>query len=75
MPSKKGDHGLAKQITYTEESIGIGEALGKDKSYERMLVKEWRLWLPGGPKYHLWLDHSKAGYRFLKAPHKPTTKK
>lgn len=41
MPKEAATYkGLEGQIKYLEESIKIGEALGKDKSYERMLVKE-----------------------------------
>lgn len=50
--------GLAGQIKYMEESIEIGEAAGRDKSYERMLVKEWNRYLPGGDKHHLWVQHT-----------------
>ena len=59
MTTKAQTHeGLEGQIKYMEESIKIGEALGKDKSYERMLVKEWKRYLPGGDKHHLWVAYS-----------------
>jgi len=62
MTAKAQTHeGLEGQIKYMEESIEIGEALGKDKSYERMLVKEWKRYLPGGNKHHLWLAYSHEG--------------
>ena len=31
--------------------------LGKDASFEEGLVKEWRKYLPGGRKHHLWLAY------------------
>ena len=45
--------GLRRQIQYMQESIEIGEKLGKDKSFERELVREWQEYLPGGSKHHL----------------------
>jgi len=58
LTSKKGDHGLLKQIHYVEENIKLKERLGKDASFEMELVEAWREWLPGGRKHHLWLKHS-----------------
>jgi len=74
MPSRKGDHGLLRQIKYVEESIKEQEADGQDASYSKELVKAWREYLPGGPKHHLWLSHSKLGYRFEDTVHKPLVK-
>lgn len=51
---------LRGQIKYVEENIAIREELGKDASFERSLVEEWRRYLPGGDKHHLWLSHSYA---------------
>lgn len=58
---KKDDYGLARQIRYTEECIEIKEKLGKNHSFEDGLVKEWRKYLPGGSKYHLWVAYSRPG--------------
>ena len=60
----RGDHGLLKQISYVEENIAIKKQLGKDTSFEEGLLKEWRKYLSGGSKHHLWLAHSKEGLRF-----------
>lgn len=73
--SSKGDHGLLKQIAYIEENIAIRKELGKDYSFEEELVEEWRRYLPGGDKHHLWSAHSKTGYRFESIVHKPLVKK
>jgi len=52
------DRGLAKQIRYMEENIAIKKELGKDYSFEEGLAKEWRKYLPGGTKHHLWIAYS-----------------
>lgn len=54
-------HGLQGQIKYVEENIAIKKELGKDTSFEEGLVKEWKRYLPGGDKHHLWLDYSREG--------------
>ena len=51
---------LRGQIRYVEENIAIREELGIDASFEKSLVKEWKRYLPGGDKHHLWLRHSQA---------------
>ena len=49
---------LISQIKYVEQTIISKEELGEDASFERELVKEWKRYLPGGDKHHLWLQHS-----------------
>ncbi len=53
--------GLAGQIKYIEENNAIKKKLGKDTSFGEGLIKEWRKYLPGGSKHHLWLAYSKEG--------------
>lgn len=53
--------GLQGQIRYVEETIAIKKQLGKDTSFEKELVREWRKYLPGGSKYNLWLAYSREG--------------
>ena len=48
---------LESQIRYVEDTIRIKKELGKDASFEEGLIKEWRKYLPGGSKHHLWLRH------------------
>jgi len=62
-----GDHGLAKQIKYVEDNIAIKKQMGKDASFEEGLVKEWRKYLPGGSKHHMWVQHAFSGRRPTKA--------
>ena len=52
--------GLQGQIRYVKETIAIKKQLGKDTSFEEELIKEWRRYLRGGDKHHLWLSHSYA---------------
>jgi len=52
--------GLQGQINYVKQTIRIKEQLGKDASFEKELIKEWRRYLRGGDKHHLWLSHSYA---------------
>ena len=51
---------LEYEISEAEASIKIGEKLGKDMSYEKECVKNWRKYLPGGKYHHLWEKHSYA---------------
>ena len=60
MPSQSYQ-GLQGQIRYMEDNIAIKKKLGKDSSFEEGLVKEWKKYLPGGSKHHLWLDYSREG--------------
>jgi len=53
--------GLQGQINYVKQTIRIKEQLGKDASFEKELVKEWRKYLPGGSKHNLWLAYSREG--------------
>ena len=62
MTTKAPTHkGLAGQILYIEENIAIKKRMGKDASFEEGLVKEWRRYLKGGDKRHLWVAYSKEG--------------
>ena len=49
---------IKEQIAYVEENITIKKRIGKDASFEEDLVKEWKLYLPGGSKRHIWVKHS-----------------
>ena len=49
---------LKTEIQCVEETIRIKEQLGKDASFEKGLVEEWKKYLPDGVKRHLWLQHS-----------------
>jgi len=49
---------IEEQIAYVEENITIKKRIGKGASFEEDLVKEWKLYLPGGSKRHIWVKHS-----------------
>ena len=48
---------LEYEISEAEASIKIGEKLGKDMSYEKDCVKNWRRYLKGGKLHHKWLQY------------------
>jgi len=54
---------LEFEISEMEECIKIGEKAGKDMSYEKSLVKNWRRYLPDGTLHHLWMKHSAGAMR------------
>jgi len=75
MTAKAPTHeGLAGQILYIEENIAIKKKLGKDTSFEEELVKEWRRYLKGGDKHHLWVAHSMSAFYKEKALKSPQVK-
>lgn len=45
---------LKYEIKCIERTIEVAEANGEDATYERELVKEYKRYLPGGDKAHLW---------------------
>lgn len=49
---------LESQIEYVKDNIKLRKKLGKDTHFEESLLKEWRQYLPGGSKYHLWVGYS-----------------
>ena len=55
--------GLKFEIKCVEETIAIKKRLGKDASFEKGLVKEWKRYLEGGDKHHLWIQHGFSGRR------------
>ena len=55
--------GLRGQIKYVEETITIKKQLGKDASFEKGLVREWKRYLPSGDKHHLWVQYSSYARR------------
>jgi len=55
--------GLKYEIKCVEGTIKIKEQLGKDAKFEKGLVREWKRYLPGGDKHHLWVQHSFSGRR------------
>ena len=48
---------LEYEIRMAEEVIKEGEEAGKDMSYEKDCVKNWKRYLPGGKYHHLWVKH------------------
>ena len=48
---------LEYEIRVVEETIAIKEKMGKDASFEKGLVKEWKRYLPGGDKHSEWVKH------------------
>ena len=48
---------LEKEISSVEEVIAIKEKMGKDASFEKELVTEWKRYLPGGDKHSEWVKH------------------
>ena len=48
---------LEFEISEMEGCIKIGEKAGKDMSYEKSLVKNWRKYLPEGKYHYLWVKH------------------
>ena len=49
---------LDYQISETEKIIKLKKDAGKDASFEKALIKEWKNYLHGGTKHHLWQRHS-----------------
>ena len=54
---------LEYEIRIAEGVIKQGEKKGRDMSYDKMLVKNWRQYLPGGKYHHLWKKHSAQAMR------------
>ena len=54
---------IEEQIAHVERVITVKNELGKDASFEEGLIAEWKDWLPGGSKRHLWIAYSHSGNR------------
>jgi hypothetical protein len=52
---------LEYEMKVVQQVIEAKEKQGKDTTFERELIKEWRRYLPGGDKNSLWLTHTEAG--------------
>jgi hypothetical protein len=52
---------LRFQIKCIENTIRIGEEMGKDMSWEREIVEEHKKYLPGGPKHYLLTKDPRQG--------------
>ena len=54
---------LEEEIRIVEGIIVTKKRMGKDASFEKGLVREWKRYLPGGDKHHLWVKHSYSTQR------------
>ena len=54
---------LEEEIRAVEGIIVTKKRMGKDASFEKGLVREWKRYLPGGDKHDLWVKHSYSTQR------------
>ena len=55
--------GLLYEIKCIEQTIKGKKSRGEDVKFEEDLVKEYKRYLEGGDKHHLWLEYAHSSRR------------